>query len=260
MSFEPLSFKTQPPAVKALLAVHAGVYLLQWIFWEPVASLLALQPGRVRESLLLWQPLTYVFLHTIGVLGFFFFLIHMYILSTLGRDLEQRWGSAAFCFYYLACGVAGGITAVLLAPYAPGMMLGSSTVLLGLLTAFATLAPGAQIVFYFMPMTARQLLFLIVVLEALLAVSGLVPWVEVASQLSGMGAGFLLVRKRVLDRDWRRLWRDWKDRRHAARHQLRVVHLETEVDRILDKVLKQGAGSLTRQEQELMQRYSKSKR
>lgn len=260
MSFEPLSFKTQPPAVRTLLAVHAAVYLSQWFFWGPVTDALALSPLGVLGGHGLWQPLTYVFLHTIGILGFFFFLIHMYILSTLGRDLEHRWGSGPFAFYYLACGLAGGVVAVLLGRFAPGAMLGSSTALLGLLTAFATLAPEAQIVFYFMPMTARQLMLIIVVLEVLMAAARLVPWVEVAAQLTGMGVGFLLVRRRVLDRDWSRLWRDWKDRRHAVRHQLRVVNMESEVDRILDKVLKQGAGSLTRQEQELMQKYSKSKR
>ena len=55
-------------------------------------------------------------------------------------------------------------------------------------------------------------------------------------------------------------WRDWAARRHAERHRLRVVNMEAEVDRILDKVLKEGAQSLTRWEQEIMQRYSKSKR
>lgn len=260
MSFEPLSFKTQPPAVRTLLAVHAGVYLLQWLFWTQVTAILALNPGQVLSHLWLWQPLTYIFLHNIGVLGFFFFLIHMYILSTLGRDLELRWGSAAFAFYYVVCGVAGGAVAVALAPFAPGAMLGSSTALLGLLTAFATLAPGAQIVFYFMPMTARQLIWMVVVLEVLMAAARLVPVVEVAAQLAGMGVGFLLVNRRVFDTDWSRRWRDWKNDRHAAKHQIRVVNMETEVDRILDKVLKQGAGSLTRQEQELMQKYSKSKR
>lgn len=260
MSFEPFSFKTQPPAVRVFLAAHTGVYLLQWFFWDKITGLLALSPALVLESLRLWQPVTYIFLHTIGILGFFFFLIHMYILSTLGRDLEHRWGSAPFAFYYLACGVAGGLVAVALGRFAPGAMLGSSTALLGLLTAFATLAPGAQIVFYFMPMTARQLIILVVILEALMAAARMVPWVEVAAQLSGMAVGFGLVRGRVLDRNWGKIWRDWSFRRHAVKHQLRVVNMENEVDRILDKVLKQGAGSLTRQEQELMQRYSKSKK
>jgi membrane associated rhomboid family serine protease len=208
----------------------------------------------------LWQPFTYVFLHTIGILGFFFFLIHMYILATIGGDLERRWGTVGFAFYYMACGLAGALVATVLAPFAPGAMLGSSTALLGLLAAFAALAPGAQIVFYFMPMTARQLLWLVVVLEVLLAAARLVPWVEALAQLSGMGAGYFLVRRRLLEVDWAAAWRERAARKHAERHHLRVVDMEKEVDRILDKVLKTGADSLTREEQELMQRYSKSKR
>jgi membrane associated rhomboid family serine protease len=257
---EPLSFRNQPPAIKALLAVHTGVYLFQWFFWDRSIAWLALGPVRVLESLWLWQPLSYLFLHTIGIFGFFFFLIHMYVLSTLGRDLEHRWGSGGFLLYYLGCGLAGAATALVLAPFAPSFMLGSSMALLSLLTAFATLAPGAQVVFYFIPMTAKQLVWLVVILEVLLSAARMVPWVEAAAQLTAMAAGFWMVRRRVLDKDWRRVWRDWTHRRRAQKTQLRVVNMETEVDRILDKVLKNGAGSLTREEQELMQRYSKSKK
>jgi membrane associated rhomboid family serine protease len=260
MPFEPFSFRTQPPAVKALLAVHTGVCLSQWFFWEPVTSLLGLTPARVLGSLWLWQPFTYIFLHTIGVLGFFFFMIDMYILSTLGRDLERRWGSGAFLFYYVSCGLAGAAATVALGRFSAGTVLGSSTVLLGLLTAFATLAPQAEIIFYFMPMTARQLLLLVVALEVLLAAARMAPLVEVAGHLTGMAAGFGLVRSRWLDRDWGDAWRAWRERRDFSRRRLRVVNMEQEVDRILDKVLKKGAGSLTRQEQEMMQRYSKSKK
>jgi membrane associated rhomboid family serine protease len=258
MPLEPFSLKTQPPAVKTLLAVHTAVYLAQWFAWGPVNAALALTPSRVVGSLWLWQPFTYIFLHTIGIFGFFFYLVHMYVLGSLGRDLAYRWGSAGFAFYYMACGLAGAAVAVALGSFAPASMMGSSTVLLGLLVAFATLAPGARIMFYFMPMTARQLVWLVVILEVLLAVARMVSWVEVSSQLAGMATGFWLVRQRIVGRDWSALWRDWRGRKRAEKTQLRIVSIEGEVDRILDKVLKHGADSLTQEERELMQRYSKS--
>jgi membrane associated rhomboid family serine protease len=257
---EPFSYRTKPPAVKALLAVHAAVYLGQWIFWDPVVRTLGLSPGRVLGSLWLWQPLSYVFLHTIGLFGFLFFLIHMYILSTLGRDLEHRWGPAGFSLYYLGCGLGGAAAILLLAPFAPHTSLGSSAALLGLITAFAVHHAGAQVMFFFIPMTAKQLVLLIAGLEVLLAVARMTPWVEAASHLSAMGTGFLLIRSRFLDRNWAKSWRQWKYRRQAEQQHLRVVNIEHEVDRILDKVLKKGAGSLTREEQELMQQYSKMKK
>ncbi len=260
MAFEPFSFRTQPPAIKALLTVHTAVYLSQWFFWDPVTSLLGLTPARVLGNLWLWQPFTYVFLHPIGVFGFFFFLFDMYMLSTLGRDLERRWGAGAFTFYYMACGLAGAAATLALARFSAGVVLGSSTAFLGLLTAFATLSPDAEFIFYFMPMTAKQLIFLVVILETLLAVARMVPFVEVAGHLAGMAAGFGLVRSRWLDGSWGGFWRSWRENRDFSRRRLRVVNMEQEVDRILDKVLKKGAGSLTRQEQELMQRYSKSKK
>jgi membrane associated rhomboid family serine protease len=260
MSFEPLSFQRLPPAVKALLAVHTAVYLAQWFAWGPVTGALALTPALVVGRLCLWQPFTYIFLHTIGIIGFFFFLIHMYILAMLGADFERRWGPVGFTAYYLACGLAGAAVAMVLGHWAPGMMLGSATVLLGLLAAFAAIAPQAQIVFYFLPMTAIQLVWLVVVLQTLLAVARMVPWVEALAQLAGMGTGFAMVRGRVLDTDWAATLQRWRESRKAESRRVNFVSLEEEVDRILDKVLKEGAGSLSRREQELMQQYSKSKR
>ena len=260
MTINLFSFNTLPRAVKALMVVHVGAYLAQWIAWGPVSDALALSPARVIGDLWLWQPLTYLFVHPIGVLGFLFFLIHMYLLSMIGRDLELRWGSFAFVAYYLVCGAAGGIVVTALGRFAPPTLLGSSTALLALLTAFATLAPDAQLVFYFIPMTARQLIWLVAALEVLLSVARLLPWVEAAGELTAMGAGFLLVRHRVLDTDWMEAWSQRAARRHAEKYRLQIVDMEQEVDKILDKVLKKGADSLSRGEQELMQRYSKSKK
>lgn len=148
----------------------------------------------------------------------------------------------------------------LLGRFSPSLILGSSTALLALLAALATLSPEAQLVFYFIPMTAKQLIGMVALLEVLLAVAGMLMPGEAAGHLAAMGAGYLLIHHRIVSRDWSRAWRDWSDRRHAARHRLQIVDLDKQVDHILDKVLVKGAASLSREEQELMQRYSKSKR
>jgi len=259
MSFEPLSFQRLPPAVKALLAVHTAVYLAQWFAWGPVTGALALTPALVVGRLCLWQPFTYIFLHTIGIIGFFFFLIHMYILAMLGADFERRWGPVdSPPITWLRPGRGrrrDGFGAL-----GAGMMLGSATVLLGLLAAFAAIAPQAQIVFYFLAHDGHPTR----VAGGRLADSprrGADGAVGGGPGPTGRdGNGIRDGSGRVLDTDWAATLQRWRESRKAESRRVNFVSLEEEVDRILDKVLKEGAGSLSRREQELMQQYSKSKR
>lgn len=255
------SFQSLPSPIKGLILVHVGVYLLEWMPFGPaVAAVLGLGPATFPQSLRLWQPLTYVFLHPIGPWDFIFFLLHMYILSVFGPHLARRWGGTGFLSYYFAVGLIGASVTVLLSRMAPPVVIGSMTALLGLLSAFAAIAPSEQLVLYFFPVAAIQLFWLAALLEVLMGISGMSPWGVVLGHLAGMAGGFLLVRRGIMDRDWGDLWRTWTARRRAARSPVRLVSVDQEVDRILEKISKKGINSLTAEEHDLMRRYSKSKR
>ena len=79
-----------PEAVKFLIIFNIIVFIIteilgfKFIFFE----LFGLIPRLSWESYKIWQPLTYIFLHS----GLFHILINMLILWMFGRELEYRWG------------------------------------------------------------------------------------------------------------------------------------------------------------------------
>ena len=73
---------------------------------------LGLSPKAVFEQFALWQPLTYMFLHSTGGLGHILF--NMLALWMFGTELERTWGTRFFTKYYFVTGVGAGPTSLLL--------------------------------------------------------------------------------------------------------------------------------------------------
>jgi membrane associated rhomboid family serine protease len=157
------------PAVKALLIVTIGIFVVQYL-----ADYVAMPGGgsaggalidwfgltprdAVRGSL--WQFATYLFLHA----GFMHLLFNMLALWMFGVDLERRWGQQAFYRYYFVCGIGAGLTNVLvsLLPVASaGVMyvvptVGNSGAVYGLLLAYAILFPNRIIYYFIFPIPVR---------------------------------------------------------------------------------------------------------
>ena len=61
-----------------------------------------LNPRKVIHDFWIWQPFTYMFLHSPN---FFHLLFNMLLVWWLGAELEVYWGRRYFIFYYLACGI-----------------------------------------------------------------------------------------------------------------------------------------------------------
>ena len=109
-----VSFGAGPltPGIKGILIACVAMFLLQ-----------ALVPGGTLEMVLglssqgllgqyrVWQPLTYIFLHSTQTL--FHLLFNMLMLWMFGTELERRWGTQAFLQYFLLCGVGAGLLSAL---------------------------------------------------------------------------------------------------------------------------------------------------
>lgn len=257
---QPFSFRTLPPAVRALIVVNVGVFILQWIVGPRLTAAFGLAPARVLQDLWLWQIGTYMFLHG----GFFHLLFNMFVLWTFGREVETQWGAGPFLRYYLLCGWGAGVLNVLLSPSAMAPSVGASGAIYGLLVAFAILFPHAVMYLYFLiPLKARQVVILMAAVEFLASFSSTGSGVANFAHLGGMATGYLYLKSGSLR--WKMLafprkLSGWVRFRSKERTETKVTELSAEVDRILDKILKEGLGSLTAQEQELMRRYSKMKK
>src|SRR5688572_12531800 len=106
------------PMAKKLIIINVAVWLLAIIggyvatfagLAADSSSVLALfyewfgfLPRKVVESFWVWQPFTYMFLHSPN---FFHLLFNMLLIWWLGAELEVYWGRRYFIFYYLACGI-----------------------------------------------------------------------------------------------------------------------------------------------------------
>ncbi len=195
-------FSFFPPVLKNLLIINGVVFLFQ-IFFEnimiggvPGSYILnkwfALNPLGAGANFQIWQLITYQFMH--GGFGHIFF--NMFALWMFGMEIENLWGSKKFLFYYLLCGVAAGISQLFLPPLLgalPGLTIGASGAIYGVLIAFGLLFPDRYIYLWFLvPIKAKYLIGFLIVLEFLLVNSAGSNIAHLA-HLGGALAGFLFI-------------------------------------------------------------------
>ena len=283
------SWGSETPMTKRLLIITVVVFFLQSLLTRPTTDQFLIMKyhsthlSYVDEWFMLdapavlqgqvWRIFTYAFCHERQAA--FSLVFNMIGLWFMGRRLELIYGSREFLLFYLAATAVGGIlfTGIGLATPLPVPMSGAFTPVMALFTLYVILYPYEQILFWFVPIQIRVLLFIYVGLDTyqvLQAVRGDQNWViaaQVATHLSG--AAFAFVYQRM---DWRlsaiqdrlnfRRWRSNWRRASAARH-LRVYEpstdmddLETQVDVILAKIHEHGSESLTEAERNTLARAS----
>lgn len=195
-------FSLFPPVLKNLLIINGVVFLFQMLFGEvmiggvPGVYILnkwfALNPIGEGANFQVWQLITYQFMH--GGFGHIFF--NMFALWMFGMEIENLWGSKKFLFYYLLCGVAAGVSQLFLPALlgaAPGLTIGASGAIYGVLIAFGLLFPDRYIYIYFLlPVKAKYLVGFLIILEFLLVNSAGSNIAHLA-HLGGAVAGFIFI-------------------------------------------------------------------
>jgi membrane associated rhomboid family serine protease len=185
------------PMVRTLLIVEA-VCTVVFMFIANVAPdtaallnhFLALTPSLTIRGFV-WQPLTYLFMHA----GAMHLLLNMLMLWLLGMQLEARWGSKSFLRFFLISGVGSGLAVVLTGlaiPYFNAPTVGMSGATNALLMALVLANPEATFNFYFvLPIKAKHLIWIIVLIEVLMALSG--SSASFPAHMGGLAMGYLLV-------------------------------------------------------------------
>jgi membrane associated rhomboid family serine protease len=178
-----------PTAVKKLLILTL-CFSLGSAFLNPFFSELMHIPGPQEwfslswwgmDRYLLWQPLSYLFIHPIarGGIGFSYFIsliFHLYILWVMGSDICQKVSEKAFTRLYLTTGVTSGLITLFLMPligqYA--VLAGPTASIIGLLICWAFLHPEQELLLFFLfPVKAKWLALGITGIAMLLSVSNL---------------------------------------------------------------------------------------
>jgi membrane associated rhomboid family serine protease len=217
------------PAVRAIIIANVAVFLVTFALPGPVIGLLGLSPEAVFERGRIWQPVSYLFVHSPS--SIMHVLFNMLAVWMFGVDLERRWGTVSFTKFYFVSGVGAGLCVLLvsLAPYGwaystyAGVTIGASGAVYGLLMAWALLFPHRQILFMFIfPLPARIFVLIIGAIAFLSAVGASGSGVSNLAHLGGLAAGWLYLKGprdlRLELRYWLTRWRMERMRRKFNIH------------------------------------------
>jgi len=206
------------PYLKWIMMACGGVWLLQITFrfalhTDALEQWLGVLPQKVIFGGRLWQPVTYMFLHSPTEM--FHLLLNMLFLWMFGSELERHWGSRAFLRYYMICGISGGVCATLLGLVSgpTQVTIGASGAIFGLLAAYGIVFAERTILFMMIfPMKARTMAMIMFGIAFFYTLTQPGSGVSHIAHLGG-GIGGVLYLKRVwrigsLVREWR-----WKRQR-----------------------------------------------
>lgn len=207
-----LSSPSMTSVVKKLLIINVAIWVVVQVILDRAVGFhqwryLILTPEQVVEKFYIWQLVTYQFFHAISPFHLFF---NMLMLWFFGSELERRWGSRFFTFYYIASGAGAAIIYCLgvavyaaITGYKPVLLvpvLGASGALFGLLVAYGIIFSDREIYFMgFFPMRAKYFVMLAGAMDLASLVGTGFAGGEVAylAHLGGILSGFLILRGHV---------------------------------------------------------------
>ena len=245
------------PAVKLLLIANTVSYLLGKVIGPAYIHVFGLVPESVLSRFFIWQVVTYLFLH-----GCFFHLFfNMFALWMFGSELEWNWGSRFFLKFYFLTGIGAGIITVLFSKM-PGIpTIGASGAVFAVLMAFALTYPNRLIFLSFLfPVKAKYLMMIFFFIEFISGFRYVIDGIGHLTHLGGMLIAYFYLRSGKV----RQSLAGGLERRKRKRG-IRVVkrrndeqdRLKREVDRVLDKISKEGMENLTEEEWDILQRASR---
>jgi membrane associated rhomboid family serine protease len=259
------------PVVKWLLILNIGIFVFDFFNHWKLTNEGAFAVRSALFEFRIWEFITFQFLHyspghiLCNALGLFFF----------GPWVERWWGSAKFLAFYLICGVGGAAFFTLLCfagVFEDGLishLIGASAGIYGILIAVAVIAPDMKVMLLFPPieLTMKKLAIAVLAIAAVAVVFNLGGNSGgEAGHLGGAIAGFLLMKfpwllggqpgvETIRPKASRKRYESKLRPRSSNK-----VSEDDEVDKILDKVSREGIQSLTKAERETLENASKRHR
>jgi membrane associated rhomboid family serine protease len=259
----PSGFWATYPATKAILIGLAAIHLLKSMIgaadpaaYTAIERLLALSKEDVLGRLRIWQLVTYALLHG----GTFHLVFNCLTILFFGRLIEQRIGTQRYVLFAVGSVITAAFGFLLLAKIEGnvGRMIGASGFDFAVLVLAALWYPRLTVMVMFVfpaPLWALALVFGFIEVSMLFDQDGVAHSAHVAGGLYGLiyyrYGGRIDGIFSALDR-----WRA-KQRRHRLEQERRETEaLRGEVDRILDKVNREGMAALTDAERRALKEAS----
>ena len=255
-SYKPALFTD---AIKILVSVNFGIFLLQTVAKTEglFFPLFGLVPKLVWSEFMIWQPFTYLFFHG----GIWHVLINMFVLWMFGSELERIWGKGHFLKFYFVTGVGAGLVTMIFGLNSMTPIVGASGAVYGVLLAYGLTYPNRTVYLYGI-IPIKSLWFVIGIgVIAFMSSFDNVSQISHLTHLSGMMIGYLMLKRPVRLND---LWFTIRKRtlEYKIKHEEKKVSqhqaIEREIDRILDKINREGFDSLTEEEHDRLYKGSQS--
>ena len=255
-SYKPALFTD---AIKILVSVNFGIFLLQTIARTEgmFFPLFGLVPKMVWSEFMLWQPFTYLFFHG----SIWHVLINMFILWMFGSELERLWGKEHFLKFYFVTGVGAGLVTIIFGLNSMTPIVGASGAVYGVLLAYGLTYPNRTVYLYGI-IPIKSLWFVIGIgVIAFMSSFDNVSQISHLTHLSGMMIGYLMLKRPIRFND---LWFTIRKRtlefkiKHEEKKVSQHQEIEREIDRIIDKINREGFDSLTDEEHDRLYKGSQS--
>lgn len=255
-----------PPAITKLVLINAAAFLLQALtpYRYILPDGLALIPAQVMTQGMVWELVTYMFLHG----DTWHLLFNMFYLVMFGSDLERYWGSRDFTKYYFVTGIGAGIIHIITSYIFGGAnipTIGASGAIFGVLLAYGMAFPHRKILLWFViPVSARTLVIFAAAVELMLTIQyqggdGVARF----AHMGGMLVGYLYLKQETLLMKGQRALN--RARQGAPRPQdpddpdEERVRRER-IDAILEKISREGTGAITPEERRLLEESARRAR
>ncbi len=272
-------FMAIPTMIRFIIAINVIVFLFQALFGSiPVGgqslnhwivSYLAFDPSLWTAITQPWRFVTYMFLHGSGM----HLIFNLLWLWWMGQSVEVTIGPRSFAVLFFGSGIGGAILHIALSfLYGTSIVIGASGAVFGVMVAFAYLFPAAPIMLLFLPpIQARFLVAGLIAFDVLLIGSG--DMIARLVHLGGAGCGYLIIKSHAQGNDLSKYVRPieglfssstgsksgGKNRKPKNKKMYSVSDVEiieevdqTELDRILEKISREGYDGLTKEEKKTL--------
>ena len=217
-----------PQGIKWLLIINTAVFVVYFLgggtIEQHMTVIFGLSAEAAIRNLMIWQVVTYMFLHG----GITHILFNMLMLWMFGMPIEQDWGTRRFLRYYFSCGIAAAVCVLVVSMLTHDWTtptIGASGAILGVMVAFGVLYPEQVILLMFLfPMKAKYLVMITAAIEVLVLLKyGTNTGVSTVGHVGGMAFGYLYLKRRIpmlRIPDLGGAYRQWKMQRAKKKFQV----------------------------------------
>ncbi len=270
---EGFRFRGPRTVVSALLLVNVAIWLVGQLFLhqddrdlDRLSQAMAATVGSLTHWQYLWRFLTYGFAHAARPDHI---ILNMFTLWMFGRDIEAKYGPKEFLRLYLFLVVAAGLIWALinrLHGTLDASVVGASGAVVGVVMLYALNFPHRQVLLFFIIPAPAWVMGALLILANVAESLGLQapgrdgPQIAYSVHLAGAALAYLYYRfnwnfARLAPRGFSL---DWLKPRSSLRlhdpeqEEPQEVDLGAEVDRILEKIHREGEARLTRKERRIL--------